>query len=136
MITEQDRHELYVQLEQVLGTEEASTLMAHLPPVGWADVATKQDLEFHAAATKQDFEFHAANMKQDLEFHAAATKQDLLATKLELTHRLDAVETKVDRQMLEMRVELAGILQRQFMWLTGIMIPGFVATWAAILATR
>ncbi len=43
-IDERSRHHLYLKLEQVLGTEEATTLMEHLPPVGWADVATKHDL--------------------------------------------------------------------------------------------
>jgi hypothetical protein len=48
-IDEQSRHQLYVKLEEVLGSEEASILMEHLPPVGWADVATKRDLDQLAA---------------------------------------------------------------------------------------
>ena len=44
VINEHSRHELYGKLEQVLGDQAATTLMEHLPPVGWADVATKQDL--------------------------------------------------------------------------------------------
>lgn len=44
-INERSRHGLYLKLEQVLGPDEATTLMEHLPPVGWADVATKHDLE-------------------------------------------------------------------------------------------
>ena len=38
------RHEMYSGLEEKLGTKVADALMAHLPPVGWADVATKQDI--------------------------------------------------------------------------------------------
>ena len=44
-VDERSRHELYLRLEQTLGTTEADTLMSMLPPVGWADVATKQDLD-------------------------------------------------------------------------------------------
>jgi hypothetical protein len=44
-IDEGSRHRLYEKLDQLLGSEEATTLMSLLPPVGWADVATKQDLE-------------------------------------------------------------------------------------------
>jgi hypothetical protein len=44
-IDEGSRHRMYLKLEEVLGAEEAETLMEHLPPVGWADVATKRDLD-------------------------------------------------------------------------------------------
>lgn len=44
-ISEQARHELYLRLEEALGGEAATTLMEHLPPVGWSDVATKRDLD-------------------------------------------------------------------------------------------
>ena len=53
-IDERSRHELFVRLEEVLVEEHASVLMEHLPPVGWADVATKRDLDALALATKRD----------------------------------------------------------------------------------
>lgn len=44
-ISEESRREMYVKLEEVLGAAVATTMMEHLPPVGWADVATKHDLD-------------------------------------------------------------------------------------------
>ncbi len=44
-IDERTRHEMYPGLEEKLGDRVADALMAHLPPVGWADVATKYDVE-------------------------------------------------------------------------------------------
>ena len=44
-ITDADRHRLYDALVATLGEQEATILMEHLPPVGWADVATKTDLD-------------------------------------------------------------------------------------------
>lgn len=44
-ISEESRHHLYQRPEAVLGPAEAAVLMEHLPPVGWADVATKRDLD-------------------------------------------------------------------------------------------
>lgn len=53
-IDERSRHRLHARLEEVLGPEEAAVLMEHMPPVGWADVATKRDLDLKLEATKQE----------------------------------------------------------------------------------
>lgn len=42
---ERARHQLHTKVADVLGPDEAATLMGYLPPVGWADVATKHDLD-------------------------------------------------------------------------------------------
>ena len=44
-IDEQSRYSLHQLLEGVLGQSGANSLMELLPPVGWADVATRRDLD-------------------------------------------------------------------------------------------
>jgi hypothetical protein len=43
-VDERRRQQMYRRLEEILGPEEAGTLMEYLPPVGWSDVARKSDL--------------------------------------------------------------------------------------------
>jgi hypothetical protein len=43
-VDERARHLLFRKLEAVLGQEEAGTLMDHLPPSGFTNLATKEDL--------------------------------------------------------------------------------------------
>ena len=69
-IDERTRHEMYSGLEEKLGAPVADALMAHLPPVGWADVATKQDiagakLDIAALATSTAQRFDQVNGRLD-----------------------------------------------------------------------
>jgi hypothetical protein len=43
-VYERSRHQLHERLRKVLGDEEAGTLMAHLPPGGYSEFATKSDV--------------------------------------------------------------------------------------------
>jgi len=65
-ITEESRYQLYKTLEAELGPDEANTLMEHLPPVGWADVATKTDLEHLRALTAADLTELRADSSSDI----------------------------------------------------------------------
>ena len=72
-LDERSRHELYLRLEETLGPEAATTLMEHLPPVGWADVATKRDLDQTAALLRSDLDQQADRMRA--EFYKAMAEQ-------------------------------------------------------------
>ncbi|HVF12384.1 MAG TPA: hypothetical protein VNA87_04790 [Actinomycetota bacterium] len=79
-IDERSRHGLYRKLEQVLGPDEATTLMEHLPPVGWADVATKYDLEQLRVATKHDLEQLTSHFESHLELAIQASAHAMTAS--------------------------------------------------------
>ena len=76
-ITEESRYQLYQSLQQALGEEQATTLMEHLPPVGWADVATKRDLDVLANATRRDLDVLANATKRDLDVLANELRAEM-----------------------------------------------------------
>ena len=45
MVSDRNRHDLYIALEHQLGRGPTETLMQLLPPVGWADLARVADVE-------------------------------------------------------------------------------------------
>jgi hypothetical protein len=79
-LDERSRHELYLRLEETLGPEAATTLMEHLPPVGWADVATKRDLDQTAVVLRSEIAQLASRMTAEFanvrtEFHRELAHQ-------------------------------------------------------------
>jgi hypothetical protein len=44
---------MYRKLKQVLGSHDATTLMEHRLPTGWADLVTNQSLDLRLAALEQ-----------------------------------------------------------------------------------
>jgi hypothetical protein len=51
-VDDRTRLNLHRKLEAVLGQQEADTLMSHLPPVTWHDVATKDDVRASEVAVR------------------------------------------------------------------------------------
>jgi hypothetical protein len=63
-LDERARHGLFLRLEEALGPESAETLMEMLPPVGWADVATRRDLD--ALEERMNLRFEALEQRFEL----------------------------------------------------------------------
>ena len=68
MIDERARHEMYLGLEEKLGTTVADAVMQHLPPVGWAEVANKYDLA--ALEARMDLRFDGLEARLELRIEA------------------------------------------------------------------
>jgi phytoene dehydrogenase-like protein len=80
-VDERSRHALYLRLEDVLGREEATTLMESLPPSGWSEVATKRDLEHLAEVNQREHEHLAEVNRQE---HQALEHRLMAAFRKEL----------------------------------------------------
>ena len=91
-----------MKLEEVLGAQVAATVMEHLPPVGWADVATKRDLDIFQVA-----------MAHDLDELRVATKRDL------------------EHLEISIRAELRGEINRLLLWLFPTLVTLLGLTFAA-----
>jgi len=84
-VSESDRHELYSSLEDAIGKGPTETIMALLPPVGWADVATKHDL---------------AQLEARLELRFQAVDTRLEAMEARLDSRMESLESRMNERII------------------------------------
>ncbi|MBK5222196.1 MAG: hypothetical protein JJE52_04840 [Acidimicrobiia bacterium] len=103
-ITEQARHELHQILEEILGADKASTLMEHLPPVGWAQVATKDDLDRRGALTD-------ATLTGRMDALDATLTGRMDALDATLTGRMDALDHRLTGQIEALDHRVGGQIE-------------------------
>ncbi len=105
-IDERKRHALYRRLDELLDGEHADTLMELLPPVGWADVATKQDIG-HLEA-----EIRGLQQRMELRFEGVDTR----------------LETLESRLRGDLRSELQAALRGQTWAILGVLLVAIVVS--------
>jgi hypothetical protein len=85
-VDERNRLQLAEAAKRLLGDDEGITLMELLPPVGWADVATKQDLV--TLETRMDARFDRIETQFDARLGVFDQKLESLEYKMNATlHR-------------------------------------------------
>ncbi|HEX6207641.1 MAG TPA: hypothetical protein VF058_04695 [Actinomycetota bacterium] len=112
---ERARKRLHDALERLLGSDEAATMMEHLPPVGWADVATRRDVEQLRVATKRDLQELRVGTKRDLQELRVATTRDFQELRVATTRDLDALR-------LEVQAQMERLARRVVMWTSSMVV--------------
>jgi hypothetical protein len=105
-IDERKRHALYQRLDELLDGEHADTLMELLPPAGWADVATKQDIG-HLGA-----EIRGLEQRMELRFEG-------------VDHKLESLESRL---RADLRSELHAALRGQTWAILGVLLVAIVVS--------
>lgn len=103
---EADRLTLHQTLRGLMPENVADILMAHLPPVGWSNVATKDDINLLRMEMNQRFALVDEKFKQvdtrlttiDERFKQIDARFDQIDTRFDrVDARLDRLETKIDQ---------------------------------------
>ena len=107
-ITEESRHHLFQRLEEKLGHDEAVTLMEHLPPVGWADVATRRDLDESRAATVRDLENMALRLRAEMAELGSDLRSEMAQLGTDLRGEMAQLGADLRGEMVELGSDLRG----------------------------
>lgn len=125
-IDEQQRFELHVGLRQALGDDVAGTLMEHLPPSGWSDVARARDLEH----LREHFDATIATMQTGIE--ARFVRVDDRFTHYD--ERVDERFKRVDDRFAQIEARLDSIVRG--LWAAGTVFAGSFVALFSLIATK
>ena len=112
------RLELHRRLDSVLGAEEASTLMSHLPPVTWDQVATKEDLRALEANLRAEISVSASGLRTEMADLRTEVRTELAGVRTEMAHLRTGVHTGV----AGLRTEISDAITRQTRWMLGFAL--------------
>jgi hypothetical protein len=105
-ISEAERHEIYELIKSATSDRVANNVMSMLPPVGWADVATKSDL----AATKTELHAEIGSLRSELHTEIGAVRSDIEALRSELHTEIGAVRSEFGSLRADMHVLRADVM--------------------------
>ena len=118
---EDDRYRLHQHLEEVLGRDDANTLMEHLPPTGWANVATKDDVEHLRVSMTHHLDQLRAQLLHEFELRDV---------------RFERMEQRMDERFDSFRLEMKADMERAFRMQTFAIVGLMFTMLSAFLALQ
>ena len=136
--TQASRQRLYRELGQLLSQESVDELMEAIPPVGWGDVARRQDLSSLDLALRAEVAELRGETRSEIAAVRAEMRTDFAAVRGEMATEFAAVRTEmatefaaVRTEMASLRSELTTAMRMQTFSIIGAMFTLAGLTWAA-----
>ena len=122
---EADRLTLHQTLRGLMPENVADILMAHLPPVGWSNVATKDDINLLRVEMNQRFTLVDEKFKQiDPRFTTIDERFRQIDARFDqIDARFDRVDARIDR--LETKIDQLASMKR-YVITTGISLAALI----------
>lgn len=132
--TEAERLRLLQRLEEVLGPDEATTLMDHLPPLGWNDVATKHDLAANRVLTKSDLDVGLAEFRIEMGEFKRELREEFTEFRSEIRGEMTEFRDEIRRDMADLRSEMHIGFRNQTLAMVSIMFA-MLAVYTGLVVT-
>ncbi|MGA0916363.1 MAG: hypothetical protein ACO4A1_06545 [Ilumatobacteraceae bacterium] len=121
-ITDRQRLKLLRTLETVIGPEDASTLMDHLPPVTWANVATVDHVSAIGDQTTK-------TLRSEMQVLSTQLRSEMNELRVEL-------RSEIAGQVARLEVTVERGFRRQILALVTLGTTWFAITAAILQLTR
>ncbi len=121
-ISQAKRTELHQELREKLTVDTADTLMDHLPPDGWSEVAMKSDLRTLEVAMKSDLTSLEVALRSEMKAIEHALKSDIAALQAAMLLMEERINSKI-----------ATLIAKQNKWMTGVLASLVVAMIIALM---
>ena len=143
-ISQAKRTELHQELREKLTVDTADTLMEHLPPDGWSEVAMRSDLHTLEVAMRSDLTALEVALRSDMKALELALRSDMKALELAMGSDIKALDLALKSDfatlqaamlLMEERInsKIANAIAKQNKWMTGVLASLVAAMIVALL---
>ncbi len=141
IVDEEARMRLHRSAEAVLGSEEASTLMATLPPIAWQHVAMKDDVRELGTDVRSEISRQGAELRSEMSQQGAELRLEMTELRSEVRSEMSELRSEVRELGAELRMEMIQLgtelrvemhqgFIRQTKWMAGLM-----TVWSGLMLT-
>ncbi|MGA0789006.1 MAG: hypothetical protein ACO3QX_06440 [Ilumatobacteraceae bacterium] len=128
-ITDRQRLKLLRTLETVIGPEDASTLMDHLPPVTWANVATVDHVSAIGDQTtktlRSEMQVLSTQLRSEMSELRVELRSDMTVLSNQLRNEMNQLGTELRSEMNEFGIQLRSEIDQHGSRLEATIERGF-----------